>query len=475
MTRKKQFAILENVRVLDIGSKGRAIARLENGKTLFIENAVPGDVCDVQVFKKRRSHLEGKAINFHELSSDRVEPLCEHFGTCGGCKWQQIDYSQQLIYKQNAVIKSLTSQLSNQVELPEIASVIGSNLKYLYRNKLEYSFSASRWIPKAELEQELEIIDRDALGFHIQGMWEKVLDINHCHLQDQPSNQIRLAVRKFAKDNGLSFYHPRHQTGLLRNLMIRTTSTQEVMAVFQFSDHDMENIKKLLDHISESFPEITALMYVINQKSNDSFFDQDVFLYKGRDYLIEEIEDLKFRIRPKSFFQVNVHQAYELYKLVRDFAQISSQDIVYDLYTGIGTIAQFVAKQAKKVIGIESIPQAIEDAKENAEVNQIHNVEFFVGDIKDLLNDDFIQTHGLPQVVITDPPRVGMHKDVVQKLLEIAAPKIVYVSCNPESQAKDLTLLCQKYQIIKIQPVDMFPQTPHVENVVLLELKSCDL
>jgi 23S rRNA (uracil1939-C5)-methyltransferase len=472
MTRRKHNIILEKVKVLNIGSKGRAIALLENGKTLFIENAVPGDICDVQVFKKRRSHLEGKVINFHELSCDRVEPICEHFGTCGGCKWQHMDYAQQLIYKQNSVTKSLVQGLANLVKLPEISPIIGSSKQYLYRNKLEYSFSASRWIPKSELETEIEIKDRDALGFHIQGMWEKVLDINACHLQDRPSNQIRLAVKKFAKENGLSFYHPRHQTGLLRNLMIRTTSTQETMAIVQFLENDIENIKKLLEHISHNFPELTSLMYVINNKSNDSFFDLDVHLYKGRDYLIEEIEDLKFRIRPKSFFQVNATQACELYKVARDFAQISNQDIIYDLYTGIGTIAQFVARRAQKVIGIESIPQAIEDAKENAAVNQIDNVEFFVGDIKDLLNDDFIQTHGLPQVVITDPPRVGMHKDVVQKLLEISAPKIVYVSCNPESQAKDLAQLCQKYQIIKVQPVDMFPQTPHVENVVLLRLNS---
>ncbi|MEE3715516.1 23S rRNA (uracil(1939)-C(5))-methyltransferase RlmD [Tumidithrix elongata RA019] len=472
MTRKKNQIILEKVEVIDIGSKGRAIAKLENGKKLFIENAVPGDICDVQVFKKRRSYLEGKAICFHELSSDRVEPVCEHFGTCGGCKWQQLDYAQQLIYKQSSVAKSFLNELSSEIKLPEISPIVGSAKQYLYRNKLEYSFSANRWIPKEELELEIEDRDRDALGFHIQGMWEKVLDINHCHLQEQPSNQIRLAVKKFAKDNGLPFYNLRYQSGLLRNLMIRTTSTQEVMAIFQFFEDDTENIKKLLDYVIDGFPNLTSLMYVINKKSNDSFFDQDVILYHGRDYLIEEIEDLKFRIRPKSFFQVNAIQACELYKVARSFAQISRQDVVYDLYTGIGTIAQFVARQAKKVVGIESIPQAIEDAKENAEVNQLDNVDFFVGDIKDLLNDAFIQAHGLPQVVITDPPRVGMHKDVVQKLLEIAAPRIVYVSCNPDSQAKDLALLCEKYDVTRVQPVDMFPQTPHVENVVLLELKA---
>jgi len=404
-----------------------------------------------------------------KASSKRVDPVCEHFGTCGGCKWQEMGYEHQLFYKQQEVTNNLVR--IGKIELPEVTPILGSQKQYYYRNKMEFSFSDSRWLSLDEIKSDAEIVDRNALGFHIPGMWDKILDLNNCHLQAEPSNSIRLAVKEFAIENKLPFFNTRNQEGLLRTLMLRTTSTGETMVLIQFFKEDVEKRELLLNFLKASFPEITSLQYVINKKGNDTIYDQEVICFNGRDYIEEEMEGLRFRINAKSFYQTNSEQAYELYKITRDFAKLSGEELVYDLYTGTGTIAQFVSKKAKKVIGVESVPEAIEDAKLNAQNNQINNVEFHVGDMKKVFTAGFVTQHGIPDVIITDPPRDGMHKDVVAQLLSIKAKKIVYVSCNSATQARDLALLDSLYKVTKTQAVDMFPQTHHVENVVLLELK----
>jgi 23S rRNA (uracil1939-C5)-methyltransferase len=434
---------------------------------VFIPNVVPGDVIDVQTFKKRKSYYEGKAVHFHEYSEHRTEPICEHFGVCGGCKWQNMKYSQQLYYKQNEVLNHL--QRIGKVELPEFEPILGSEKQFFYRNKMEFSFSNSRWLTEAEIASTEDLGNRNALGFHIPKMWDKILDINKCHLQEDPSNAIRNEVRDFANANGLTFFNPRAHEGLLRTLMLRTSSTGEIMVLIQFFENDKANRELILDHLYETFPNITSLQYVVNNKANDTLYDTDVKLYKGRDYILEEMEGLKFSINAKSFYQTNSDQAYELYKITRDFAGLTGNEIVYDLYTGTGTIAQFVSKKAKKVIGVESVPDAIKDAKANAVRNNIDNCEFYVGDMKVVFNDAFIAQHGHPDVIITDPPRDGMHKDVIEQIMKIAPDKIVYVSCNSATQARDLALMDEKYKVTRVRPVDMFPQTHHVENVVLLE------
>ncbi|MBT8237049.1 MAG: 23S rRNA (uracil(1939)-C(5))-methyltransferase RlmD [Croceitalea sp.] len=470
MRKKSKQQVFEHLEVIDAGAKGKTIAKAPDGRVIFISNAVPGDVVDVKTTKKRKAYFEGIATAFHKLSPKRAEPECEHFGTCGGCKWQNMAYEHQLAFKQSEVANNL--KRIGHLDLPQISPILGSEKQYFYRNKMEFSFSNSRWLTLEEINSENKIEDKNALGFHIPGMWDKILDINKCHLQEDPSNAIRLAVKDFAIDNGMEFFNPRQQSGLLRTMIIRTSSTGEIMVVVQFYEDNEPKRNLLLEYINQQFPEITSLQYVVNQKQNDTIYDQNVICYAGRDHIFEEMEGLRFKINAKSFYQTNSAQAVELYKVTRDFAQLSGDELVYDLYTGTGTIAQFIAKKAKKVIGIESVPEAIEDAKSNANLNKVENVEFFVGDMKNVFDDDFISKHGKPDVIITDPPRDGMHKMVVEQLCRIAPDRIVYVSCNSATQARDLALLDELYKVVKVQPVDMFPQTHHVENVVLLNKRN---
>ncbi len=469
MRKKTKRVVFENVTVTDAAAKGKTIGKAPDGRVIFLNNTVPGDVVDVQTTKKRKAYFEGTAINFHSLSDKRVDPVCQHFNVCGGCKWQDMGYEHQLFYKQKEVENNL--KRIGHLDLPELTPILGSEQQYFYRNKMEFSFSDSRWLTLEEVRSDNQIEDRNALGFHIPGMWDKILDIKKCHLQKDPSNAIRLETKKFATENGLTFFNPRNQYGLLRTLMIRTSSIGEIMILVQFFEDDKEKRELLLNHLSTTFPEITSLLYVINPKQNDTIYDQEIICFSGRDHIFEEMEGLKFKINAKSFYQTNSEQAYELYKITRNFANLNGDELVYDLYTGTGTIAQFVSKKAKKVIGIESVPEAILDAKANAERNEIENVDFFVGDMKNVFNEQFIAQNGVPDVIITDPPRDGMHKDVVQQILNIAPKKVVYVSCNSATQARDLELMKEMYNITKVQPVDMFPQTHHVENVVLLEKK----
>lgn len=462
--RKKVFT---NVEVIDAAAKGKTVAKAPDGKVIFLPNAVPGDVVDVQTFKKRKAYYEGKATVFHTLSDKRTQPLCEHFGVCGGCKWQSMAYEHQLFYKQKEVTNNLVR--IGHIELPDVTPILGAAEQYYYRNKMEFSFSDSRWLTLEEIQSDKDLGDRNALGFHIPGMWDKILDLNTCHLQADPSNAIRNSIKAFAVKNDLEFFNTRNQTGLLRTLMIRTSTTGDIMVLVQFFKEDKAKRELLLDFISEEFPQVTSLQYVINGKANDTIYDQEVICYKGNDHIFEEMEGLKFKINAKSFYQTNSKQAYELYKLTRTFAGLEGDELVYDLYTGTGTIAQFVAKQAKKVVGVEAVPDAITAAKENAQLNGIDNVSFFVGDMKNVFNQEFIETHGQPDVIITDPPRDGMHKDVVKQILNIAPQKVVYVSCNSATQARDIQLMDAMYKVTKVQAVDMFPQTFHVENIVLLE------
>ncbi len=469
MRKKKKRLVFENVLVTDAAAKGKTIGKAPDGRVIFLNNTVPGDVVDVQTTKKRKAYFEGTAINFHSLSDKRVDPVCQHFNVCGGCKWQDMGYEHQLFYKQKEVENNL--KRIGHLDLPEMTPILGSEKQYFYRNKMEFSFSDSRWLTLDEIQSDKQIDDKNALGFHIPGMWDKILDIKKCHLQKDPSNAIRLETKRFAIENGLTFFNPRNQYGMLRTLMLRTSSIGEIMVLVQFFENDKEKRELLLNHLTTTFPEITSLLYVINPKQNDTIYDQEIICFSGRDHIFEEMEGLKFKINAKSFYQTNSEQAYELYKITRNFADLKGDELVYDLYTGTGTIAQFVSKKAKKVVGIESVPEAILDAKANAERNAIKNVDFFVGDMKNVFNEQFIAQNGVPDVIITDPPRDGMHKDVVQQILNIAPKKVVYVSCNSATQARDLELMKEMYNIIKVQPVDMFPQTHHVENVVLLEKK----
>ncbi|NNE76745.1 MAG: 23S rRNA (uracil(1939)-C(5))-methyltransferase RlmD [Pricia sp.] len=467
MRKNKRRQIFEHVEVIDAGAKGKTIGKAPDGRVIFLTNTVPGDIVDVQTTKKRKAYFEGVATRFHSLSDKRVEPECQHFGVCGGCKWQDMGYGHQLFYKQKEVENNL--KRIGHLELPEISPILGSKKKYFYRNKMEFSFSDSRWLTLKEIRSDQEITDRNALGFHIPGMWDKILDIKKCHLQQDPSNAIRLETKHFAIQNDLSFFNPRKQEGLLRTLMIRTASTGEIMVLVQFYEDNKTKRDLLLNHLSENFPEITSLLYVVNEKQNDTIYDQEIVCHSGRDYIFEEMEGLQFKINAKSFYQTNSEQAYELYKVARNFADLKGDELVYDLYTGTGTIAQFIARDAKKVIGIESVHEAIFDAIENAERNEINNVEFYTGDMKNIFNSEFIRKNGKPDIIITDPPRDGMHKEVVQQILKVAPKKVVYVSCNSATQARDLELMKADYKVTKVQPVDMFPQTHHVENVVLLE------
>ena len=469
MARKNKQKIFENVEIIDAGARGKSVAKAPDGRVIFLTNAVPGDVVDIRTGKKRKAYYEGTAIKFHKYSDKRTEPVCQHFEHCGGCKWQHMKYEDQLAYKEKEVVNNLTR--IGHLDLPEVTPILGCEETFFYRNKMEFSFSNARWLTLEEINSKEEIDNRNACGFHISGMWDKILDIEKCHLQEDPSNDIRNFIKNYGIEHHLEFYNPREQKGFLRTIMLRISSTGEIMVVIQFFEEDIDNRTALLNALIQEFPQITSLQYVINSKGNDTLYDQDIKLFSGRDHIFEEMEGLKFKIGPKSFYQTNSAQAYELYKITRDFAGLTGNELVYDFYTGTGTIAQFVAKNAKKVIGVEAVPEAIEDAKINAEHNKIDNVEFLAGDMKDVFNNAFIAKHGQPDVIITDPPRDGMHKNVVAKILEIAPKRIVYVSCNSATQARDLALMKDQYKIIKTQAVDMFPQTHHVENVVLLELK----
>ncbi len=460
--------LLTNIEIVDVAAEGKSIGRY-NDKIIFVTKSVPGDVVDVQVTRQRSSFYEGFPAKYHKLSEKRVEPFCEHFGICGGCKWQMLPYSEQLKYKEQEVYNNL--KRIGKVELPEIDPIIASPKDRLYRNKMEYTFSNRRWISDEELKSGKVIENRNGAGLHIPGMFDKVLDINICHLQPEPSNEIRNAIREYAFENNLTFFDLKIQEGFLRNLIIRTSSIGEIMVIVSFFYEDEDTREKLLTYLSNKFPEVTSWMYVINSKGNNTITDLEVVTFKGQDFIYEELEDLRFKISPKSFFQINTEQTLNLYQIARDFAGLSGNEIVYDLYTGTGTIANFVARNAKKVIGIEYVPEAIDDAQINSEINTIKNTLFMAGDMKDLLSDELFAKHGAPDVIITDPPRAGMHVDVVNTILKTDAKRIVYVSCNSATQARDLQLMDEKYRVVKIQPVDMFPQTHHVENIVLLELR----
>lgn len=469
MGRKKELPLLEKVRITDIGAEGNALARVDN-LVVFVPMLIPGDVVDIKVIRKRKKYLEGIVLKFHEYSADRIKPRCIHFGVCGGCKWQHLPYNLQLKYKEKQVRDTLTR--IGKIELPDISPIIGSSEEYHYRNKLEYTFSDKRWLTKEEIGTETKFEKEGALGFHIPGLFDKVLDIQECHLQPEPSNSIKNAVREYSLRNNLQFFDLREQTGFLRNLVIRNSLEGKVMVIVVLFHEDVEQREGLLDFLASQFPQITSLWYVINSKRNDSLNDQNPVLFKGDDHLVEEMDGLKFRIGPKSFYQTNTKQALELYKVVRDFAGLSGNETVYDLYTGTGTIASFIAGSVFKVIGIEYVDEAVMDAKINSEINNIHNTYFFSGDMKDVLTEQFIIENGKPDVIITDPPRAGMHEDVVKVILAAAPGKIVYVSCNPATQARDILWLSEEYKVIRVQPVDMFPHTHHVENVVLMKRKQ---
>lgn len=465
---RKNKPYLERLVISDVAAEGKALGRV-NDTVVFVPLAAPGDVVDVQVTKKRKKYYEGRVVKFHNLSELRTEPFCQHFGTCGGCKWQHLPYSEQLKFKQREVFNNL--KRIGKVELPDISPILPSEDERFYRNKLEFTFSNKRWLSFEEMESDEVIENKKGLGFHIPGMFDKVVDVHECHLQQQPSNSIRLAIRDFALKRNWSFFDLRAQEGFLRTLIIRTSSTGETMVIVVFFHEDEQKREELFKYLEEKFPEVTSWMYVINGKANDTITDQEVILQKGRDHIFEEMESLKFKLGPKSFYQTNSKQAYNLYKVARNFANLTGHETVYDLYTGTGTIANFIARNAKKVVGIEYVPEAIEDAHKNSEINDIQNTRFLAGDMKDLLNHELFEKEGFPDVIITDPPRAGMHDDVVRTILNAAPEKIVYVSCNSATQARDINLLDERYRVTAIQPVDMFPHTHHVENVALLERK----
>lgn len=466
MGKKKQEIILENVVIEAVAAEGKALARVD-GTVLFVQLAVPGDVVDVKVTKKKKNYMEGYILRMVEPSKDRLEPFCKHFGVCGGCKWQPLPYQMQLQAKQQQVYDQLVR--IGHLDVPEISPIIASDKTTFYRNKLEFTFSQRRWLNEGEDPDSFTPEQRCGLGFHVGGFFDKVLDIEQCYLQAEPSNSIRLFIKKYALDNGLTFFNIREHVGFLRNMFIRTTEKGEVMLIVCFYHEDKPAREALLDAVAKQFPQIVSLYYVINGKANDSIADQECILYKGDEAIYESMENLRFKIGPKSFYQTNSPQAYKLYSVARDFAALTGNEVVYDLYTGTGTIAQFVSGKASKVFGIEYVPEAIADARINADANGISNCEFFAGDMKDILTDSFVEQHGRPDVVILDPPRAGIHPDVAQVILNAAPERMVYVSCNPASQARDLEILCKDYRITAVQPVDMFPHTHHVENVVALE------
>lgn len=468
MGRKKKNIVLERIGIEAMAAEGNCVSRYD-GQVIFVPDTAPGDVVDLRIVKKRKNYMEGRVLKFHHYSTLREEPFCQHFDLCGGCRWQHLQYEVQLKNKQQQVIDAL--QRIGKVALPSISPIVGAESTRYYRNKMEFTASSRRWLSQEEVASDADI-DRTAIGFHLPGRFDRILDLEHCHLQPEPSNAIRLLVRDTARELGMEFYDPVAQAGHLRGVIIRTANTTgQVMVLVMFKKKDPAN-RQILEKLKAAFPEITSLFELINPKMNDSYADLEPSLFHGLPYIEEEMEGLRFRISPKAFYQTNSEQAYSLYKITREFAQLQGNETVYDLYTGTGTIANFVARQAKKVVGIEYVPEAIEDAKVNSEINGIGNTKFFAGDMKDLLTEAFVAEHGQPEVVITDPPRAGMHEDVVNTLLKVAPERIVYVSCNPATQARDLNLLDEAYAVKAVQPVDMFPHTHHVENVVLLEKRT---
>lgn len=472
--RKKEYPLLERVEITAVAAEGKALARV-NDLVVFVPFVVPGDVVDLKILRKKHSYAEAEAVKFHEYSPERAVPFCKHYGVCGGCKWQCLAYEHQLKYKQQQVVDALTR--IGKVQIPEVLPILGSECTREYRNKLEFTFSNKRWLTWEEVEKSVKYDNMNALGFHIPGAFDKVLDIEECHLMDDLNNRLRNGIRDFAVRESIPFFDLRSQEGVLRGIMIRTSTTGEVMLLLQarvVDDSQMEQLNKVLQYIADTFDEVTSLLYVINNKCNDTFGDLPVHTYKGTDVIYEEMEGLRFKVGPKSFYQTNSRQAYNLYKVAREFAALTGDEVVYDLYTGTGTIANFVARRAKKVIGIEYVEDAVADARVNSELNGLDNLTFFAGDMKDILTREFIEEHGRPDVIITDPPRAGMHNDVIDTILFAAPHRIVYVSCNPATQARDLSLLDCDYKVLAVQPVDMFPHTHHVENVVLLERRNND-
>jgi len=468
MAKKQKNIILENIELLSAGAKGVSVGKTSEGKTILVKGAVPGDTARVLVRKKKKNYLMGEALEISSISPDRVDPVCQHFGVCGGCTWQNLSYQKQLDFKQNEVTHNI--QRIGGIADFEILPILKSEKPYFYRNKMEFSFSNARWLTEKEIKSDTEITDRNALGFHIPGQWSKILDLKECFLQEEPSNSIRLAVKKYAEENHLEFFDVRNQKGFLRTLMLRQNSKGEWMVLLQFFKEEKTERENLLDFLLKKFPQIQTLLYAINPKGNDSIYDLNIQTYFGEGFLLEEMDGLKFKIGPKSFFQTNYNQALNLYRKTLEFANLKGNEVVYDLYTGTGTIAQYVARNAKEVIGIESVPEAIEAAKENAALNQLDNCKFYCGDMKDIFTDEFLSAHPKADVLITDPPRDGMHPKVVEQIIKLAPKKIVYVSCNSATQARDLAILKEHYKLVKILPVDMFPQTYHVENIALLTL-----
>ena len=468
MRKKKPLPIIENVEIVDVAAEGKSIAKIDD-MVVFIPYGAPGDIVDIKLDKKKKSFAEAHIERMVRPSEIRIEPFCEHFGVCGGCKSQHLPYDFQLKFKRQQVVDAL--QRIAKVEIPEIPTTIGSDNTTCYRNKLEYTFSNKSWLTFEQMKSGEEFPDRNAVGFHIPGAFDKVLNINKCWLQDNISNEIRLFIRDYALSKGYTFYDLKNQQGLMRTIMVRIASTCEIMLIVVFGEDNPEAVNDVMEAIKEKFPQITSLLYVINLKVNDTIGDQEVITYSGKPYIEEEMEGLKFRIGPKSFYQTNSPQAYKLYSKTREFAHLTGNELVYDLYTGTGTIANFVARQCRKVVGVEYVPEAIDDARLNSQVNGIDNTLFYAGDMKDILTDSFVAEHGVPDVMIIDPPRAGMHEDVVKVILNAAPKRIVYVSCNPATQARDVALLDCKYKITDIQPVDMFPHTHHVENIIAMDLR----
>ncbi len=467
MGRKKKYPILESVEIIELASEGKSLAKVNNLVVFVSNDTVPGDIVDLQVKKIRKSYYEAVPINFIKLSDKRVQPFCDYFGVCGGCKWQNLKYEDQIEFKEKQVIDQI-SRIGKAI-VKKINPILGACNTEYYRNKLEFTFSNKRWLTKKEVESKLEIIDKDALGFHIPGRFDKILDIEKCYLQKEPSNEIRLAVKKFAIENKYEFFDLIDQKGLLRNLIIRTTSLGETMIILSFFKDDKSKIKLLLEYLKKEFPSITSIMYVINPKANDTINDLEIKPFYGKDFITEEMDGLKYKIGPKSFFQTNYEQALKLYRITKEYANLSGKEIVYDLYTGTGTIANFIAKDALNVVGVEYIDEAIQDARENSKINNISNTEFITGDIKDVFTINFMAKYGKPDVVILDPPRAGIHPEIIKNIIFGLPKRIVYISCNPSTQARDIALLKNHYGIKQIQPIDMFPHTHHIENVVLLE------
>ena len=466
--RKKNPILIEKIEIIDTANKGKSIAKHDD-RVIIVDNGVPGDICDVSVYKRRRKYWQAEIKKIHKYSQYRVTPKCEHFGVCGGCKWQNMQYNSQLKFKEKEVLNNL--KRIGKIDTTNHEKIIGSKEDYFYRNKMEFTFSNKRWLSKEEIKSRIKITDRNACGFHVPGMFDKIINLNHCYLQKEPSNRIRLSINKFSKKNKFSYFDIREKKGFLRNLIIKNSSKGDLMVLMQFYENNKKNIKLLMNHLKDSFSEITSLLYTVNQKANSTIYDQEIILFHGKEYIQEELDGLLFNIGAKSFFQTNSNQAKILYRKTKELANIKKNEVVYDLYTGTGTIAQFVANSAKKVIGIDSVNEGIEAAFINAKQNNITNCSFYCGDMKEIFSENFIKKNGHPDIIIADPPREGIHKKVIEQILKIKPNRIIYVSCNSATQARDINILSDIYKIKKIQPVDMFPQTHHVENIVSLEIK----